>query len=149
MSLAPIIIVGILVGLAMDYQVFLVSRMHEAHAHGASPRDAIVTGFRQAAPVVVAAATNMFSVFDGFVHQGNDTIKPIAFALAIGILFDAVVVRMIASPGALSLFGRAAWWLPRWLRGLPELDVEGAALERVGHGPKDEPAPDESVPTAA
>jgi len=115
----------------MDYQVFLVSRMHEAHAHGAAPRDAIVTGFRQAAPVVVAAATIMFSVFAGFVPQGNDTIKPIAFALATGILFDAVVVRMIAIPAALSLLGRAAWWLPGWLRWLPELDVEGAALERT------------------
>src|SRR5262249_40880164 len=66
LSLAPIIIVGILFGLAMDYQVFMVSRMHEAHAHGAGPRDAIVTGFRQAAPVVVAAATIMFAVFAGF-----------------------------------------------------------------------------------
>jgi RND superfamily putative drug exporter len=130
MSLAPIIIVGILFGLAMDYQVFLVSRMHESHAHGASPRDSIVTGFRQAAPVVVAAATIMFSVFAGFVPQGNDTIKPIAFALAIGILFDAVVVRMIAIPAALSLIGGAAWWLPRWLHWLPVLDVEGTALNR-------------------
>jgi putative drug exporter of the RND superfamily len=144
MSLAPIIIVGILFGLAMDYQVFLVSRMHEAHAHGAAPRDAIVTGFRQAAPVVVAAATIMFSVFAGFVPQGNDTIKPIAFALAIGILFDAVVVRMIAIPAALSLLGGAAWWLPRWLRWLPALDVEGAALERAVPDREGEP-----VPTAA
>ncbi|WP_433361386.1 MMPL family transporter [Actinoplanes sp. CA-142083] len=130
LSLSPIIIVGILFGLAMDYMVFLVSRMHESHAHGATPRDAVVTGFRQAAPVVVAAATIMFSVFAGFVPQGNDTIKPIAFALAIGILFDALVVRMIAIPAAIALMGRAAWWLPRWLRKLPELDVEGAALER-------------------
>ncbi|HEX5205265.1 MAG TPA: MMPL family transporter [Actinoplanes sp.] len=130
LSLSPIIIVGILFGLAMDYMVFLVSRMHEAHAHGATPRDAVVTGFRQAAPVVVAAATIMFSVFAGFVPQGNDTIKPIAFALAIGILFDALVVRMVAIPAAIALMGRAAWWLPRWLRRLPALDVEGAALER-------------------
>jgi RND superfamily putative drug exporter len=130
LSLAPIIIVGILFGLAMDYQVFLVSRMHEAHAHGASPRDAIVTGFRQAAPVVVAAATIMFAVFAAFVPEGNDTIKPIAFALAVGIAFDAFVVRMIAVPAALALLGRSAWWLPSWLRWLPELDVEGAALER-------------------
>jgi putative drug exporter of the RND superfamily len=149
MSLAPIIIVGILFGLAMDYQVFLVSRMHEAHAHGASPRDAIVTGFRQAAPVVIAAATIMFSVFAGFVPQGNDTIKPIAFALAIGILFDAVVVRMIAIPAALSLLGGAAWWLPRWLRWLPALDVEGAALERSTPSSPSTPAAEESVPTAA
>jgi len=131
LSLAPIIIVGILFGLAMDYQVFLVSRMHEAHAHGTSPREAVVTGFKQAAPVVVAAATIMFAVFAGFVPEGNDTIKPIAFALAIGILFDAIVVRMIAVPAAIALLGRAAWWLPRWLSWLPTVDVEGAALERA------------------
>ncbi|GIJ67076.1 MMPL family transporter [Virgisporangium ochraceum] len=130
LSLAPIIVIGILFGLAMDYQVFLVSRMHEAHAHGAAPKQAVVTGFQQAAPVVLAAATIMFSVFAGFVPEGNDTIKPIAFALAVGILFDAVVVRMIAVPAALSLLGGAAWWLPSWLRWLPVLDVEGAALER-------------------
>lgn len=131
MSLAPIIIVGILFGLAMDYQVFLVSRMHEAHAHGARARDAVVTGFRQAAPVVLAAATIMFGVFGGFVPSGDATIKPIAFALATGILFDAVVVRMIAVPAALAILGRAAWKLPLWLRWLPVLDVEGAALERT------------------
>jgi RND superfamily putative drug exporter len=147
MSLAPIIIVGILFGLAMDYQVFLVSRMHEAHAHGASPRDAIVTGFRQAAPVVIAAATIMFSVFAGFVPQGNETVKPIAFALATGIVFDAIVVRMIAIPAALALIGRAAWWMPRWLSKLPALDVEGTALE---HRPATTATTDEeSVPASA
>jgi putative drug exporter of the RND superfamily len=130
MSLAPIIIVGILFGLAMDYQVFLVSRMHEAHAHGARPRDAVVTGFRQAAPVVLAAATIMFGVFGGFVPEGDATIKPIAFALAAGILFDAVVIRMVAVPAALAILGRVAWTLPRWLRWLPALDVEGTALAR-------------------
>ncbi|GAA2629214.1 MMPL family transporter [Paractinoplanes durhamensis] len=130
LSLSPIIIVGILFGLAMDYMVFLVSRMHEAHAHGAEPRQAVVSGFRHAAPVVVAAATIMFSVFAGFVPQGNDTIKPIAFALAMGILFDALVVRMIAIPAAIALMGKAAWWFPTWLSKLPELDVEGIALER-------------------
>ncbi|NUS57399.1 MAG: MMPL family transporter, partial [Streptomycetaceae bacterium] len=102
MSLAPIIIVGILFGLAMDYQVFLVSRMHEAHAHGVRARLAVVTGFRQAAPVVLAAATIMFGVFGGFVPSGDATIKPIAFALAAGILFDAVIVRMILVPAALA-----------------------------------------------
>ncbi|WP_250002827.1 MMPL family transporter [Actinoplanes sp. M2I2] len=142
LSLAPIIIVGILFGLAMDYQVFLVSRMHEAHAHGVAPREAVVTGFRQAAPVVVAAATIMFSVFAGFVPEGNDTIKPIAFALAIGILFDAIVVRMIIVPAAIALLGGTAWWLPRWLSWLPVVDVEGAALERTPEKTRDveEPA---------
>ncbi|MEV0895483.1 MMPL family transporter [Actinoplanes sp. NPDC049802] len=146
LSLAPIIIVGILFGLAMDYQVFLVSRMHEAHAHGAAPREAIVTGFRQAAPVVIAAATIMFAVFAAFVPEGNDTIKPIAFALAVGIAFDAFIVRMVAVPAALALLGRSAWWLPSWLRWLPELDVEGAALER--HPPVVDPVPSHSEPYA-
>ncbi|GGJ94454.1 membrane protein [Pilimelia anulata] len=139
MSLIPIIIVGILFGLAMDYQVFLVSRMHEAYAHGAAPRAAIVTGFRQAAPVVVAAATIMFAVFAGFVPEGDAAIKPIGFALALGILFDAVIIRMVAVPAALALLGAAAWRLPRWLRWLPELDVEGAALERPAPARQPEP----------
>jgi RND superfamily putative drug exporter len=130
-SLTPILVIGILFGLAMDYQIFLVSRMHEAHSHGAAPREAIRTGFRQAAPVVVAAALIMFSVFAGFVPAGEATIKSIAFALAAGILFDAFVVRMVLVPAALALLGRAAWWLPRWLRWLPVLDVEGAALEKA------------------
>ncbi|NEK85495.1 MMPL family transporter [Blastococcus saxobsidens] len=129
-SLTPILVIGILFGLAMDYQIFLVSRMHEAHSHGAKPVDAIRTGFRQAAPVVVAAALIMFSVFAGFVPAGEATIKSIAFALAAGILFDAFVVRMVLVPAALALLGERAWWLPRWLRWLPVLDVEGAALEK-------------------
>jgi RND superfamily putative drug exporter len=128
MSLAPIIVVGILFGLAMDYQVFLVSRMHEAHARGVPAREAVRTGFRQAGPVVVAAATIMFAVFAGFVPGGEATVKPIAFALAMGILFDAFVVRMVIMPSALALLGESAWWLPRWLRRLPRLDVEGAGL---------------------
>jgi RND superfamily putative drug exporter len=131
-SLTPILVIGILFGLAMDYQIFLVSRMHEAHSHGASPLQAIRTGFRQAAPVVVAAALIMFSVFAGFVPAGEATVKAIAFALAVGILFDAFVVRMVLVPAALALLGRGAWWLPRWLRWLPVLDVEGAALEKAG-----------------
>jgi RND superfamily putative drug exporter len=129
-SLAPILVIGILFGLAMDYQIFLVSRMHEAHSLGAAPLDAIRTGFRQAAPVVVAAAAIMFAVFAGFVPAGDATIKSIGFALAVGIIFDALVVRMVLVPAALALLGERAWWLPRWLRWLPILDVEGAGLER-------------------
>jgi RND superfamily putative drug exporter len=135
-SLTPILVIGILFGLAMDYQIFLVSRMHEAHSHGAAPLAAIRTGFRQAAPVVVAAALIMFSVFAGFVPSGDATIKSIAFALAAGIAFDAFVVRMVLVPAALALLGGQAWWLPRWLRWLPTLDVEGAALERPAARPR-------------
>ena len=138
-SLTPIIVIGILFGLAMDYQVFLVSRMHEAHAHGAGFLDAIRTGFRQAAPVVVAAAAIMFFVFAGFVPSGDGPIKSIAFALAVGIAVDAFVVRMILVPAALALLGERAWWLPAWLSWLPTLDVEGAGLERAGVSGPDSP----------
>ncbi|MBA8823598.1 RND superfamily putative drug exporter [Saccharopolyspora lacisalsi] len=141
-SLTPILMIGILFGLAMDYQVFLVSRMHEAHHRGHASREAIVTGFRQAAPVVVAAALIMFSVFAGFVPAGNATIKSIAFALAIGILVDAFVVRMVLVPATLALLGERAWWLPRWLRWLPVLDVEGTALTD-GDGTRGETRSDE------
>ena len=127
-SLTPILVIGILFGLAMDYQIFLVSRMHEAHSHGRPAIDAVRTGFRQAAPVVVAAALIMLAVFGGFFTGDDPTIKSIAFALAVGILADAFIVRMVLVPAALALLGDKAWWLPSWLRWLPHLDVEGAAL---------------------
>ena len=131
LSLMPILVVGILFGLAMDYQVFLVSRIHEAHTHGAEPIEAIRAGFRRSAPVVIAAATIMAAVFGGFVFSNNEIIKPIAFALTVGVLADAFIVRMIIIPSVLSVLGRAAWWLPKWLaRVLPHLDVEGSTIEK-------------------
>lgn len=138
-SLTPILVIGILFGLAMDYQIFLVSRMHEAHHRGAKPIEAITTGFRQAAPVVIAAALIMFSVFAGFVPAGEPTVKSIAFALAVGIFVDAFVVRMVLVPAALALLGERAWWLPKFLRWLPELDVEGTALDEIEQKDKKEP----------
>jgi RND superfamily putative drug exporter len=140
-SLTPILVIGILFGLAMDYQIFLVSRMHEAHHRGAKPIEAITTGFRQAAPVVVAAALIMFSVFAGFVPAGEATVKSIAFALAVGIFVDAFVVRMVLVPAALALIGERAWWLPKWLRWLPELDVEGTALDELAEEKTRKPEP--------
>lgn len=128
-SLTPILVIGILFGLAMDYQVFLVSRMHEAHTAGEEPLEAIRAGFRRSAPVVVAAALIMFGVFAGFATSPDPTLKSIAFALAVGILVDAFVVRMVLVPAALGLMGERAWWLPRWLGWLPRLDVEGTALK--------------------
>jgi RND superfamily putative drug exporter len=127
-SLTPILMVGILFGLAMDYQIFLVSRMHEEHGRGQDNAAAIRAGFRHAAPIVVAAAAIMFAVFAGFFPGGDATLKSIAFALASGILFDAFIVRMVLVPAAMSLLGERAWWLPRWLHWLPRLDVEGSAL---------------------
>ncbi|GAA3701204.1 hypothetical protein GCM10022377_13400 [Zhihengliuella alba] len=129
MSFLPILLTGILFGLAMDYQVFLVSGMREAYAHGGDPRAAVTSGFRHAAPVVTAAALIMASVFAGFVFSHMTMIRAIGFSLAFGVLFDAFVVRMTLTPAVMHLLGRHAWYLPRWLdRILPDVDVEGAKL---------------------
>ncbi|MBD8021939.1 MMPL family transporter [Brevibacterium gallinarum] len=128
-SFLPIILMGILFGLAMDYEVFLVSGMREAFAHGASAKDAIHRGFQSSARVVVAAAIIMFAVFAAFVPAGDAIIKSIAFGLAVGIFIDAFIVRMTFVPAVMALLGDKAWWLPRWLeRTLPHFDVEGEGL---------------------
>ncbi|GAB3305982.1 MMPL family transporter [Pseudoclavibacter terrae] len=129
-SLLPLVVTGILFGLAMDYQVFLVSRMHEAHVRGASPRDAIREGFKRSAVVVVAAAAIMAAVFGGFALSPSSLVGSIALALTVGVIADAFIVRMVIVPAALSLLGRSAWWMPAWLdRALPDLDVEGRQLD--------------------
>ncbi|WP_449352248.1 MMPL family transporter [Streptomyces shaanxiensis] len=134
MSLMPILIIGIVFGLAMDYEVFLVSRMREAHVHGASPGEAIVSGFRHSGRVVAAAAIIMTSVFAGFIGMSNPTIQTMGVGLAAAVAFDAFVVRMAIAPAVLALLGRRAWWLPRILdRVLPNVDIEGEAL--TGHVP--------------
>ncbi|WP_327354702.1 MMPL family transporter [Streptomyces sp. NBC_01304] len=130
MSTMPIFMIGIVFGLAMDYEVFLVSRMRESYAHGARPADAVVDGFRHGGRVVAAAAVIMMSVFSGFIVEDNDFIKMIGFALAIAVLFDAFVVRMAIVPALFALLGKTAWWLPKWLdRILPRVDVEGEKLD--------------------
>jgi RND superfamily putative drug exporter len=131
LSFLPVILVGILFGLAMDYQLFLATGMREAYAHGAPARLAVAQGFRAGRSVVIAAALIMVSVFSGFIASESVMIKSIGFGLALGVLFDAFVVRMLLVPALMHLFGRSAWWLPRWLdRITPNVDVEGAALER-------------------
>ncbi|MFF5307534.1 MMPL family transporter [Streptomyces sp. NPDC013161] len=140
MSLMPIFLVGIVFGLAMDYEVFLVSRMREAYVHGDGPGQAIVSGFRHSARVVVAAALIMMAVFSGFIGAGASMIKMIGFGLAIAVLFDAFVVRMAIVPAVLSLLGNKAWYLPSSLdRILPRMDVEGEALSRKVPAPVTDP----------
>lgn len=129
-SFLPIILMGILFGLAMDYEVFLVSRMREEYVHGNTERF-VEDGFVHSAKVVVAAALIMFSVFAFFVPQGEGAIKPIAFGLAVGVALDAFVVRMTLVPAVMKLLGRHAWWLPKWLDArMPTLDIEGESLTR-------------------
>ncbi|WP_051485670.1 MMPL family transporter [Nocardioides sp. J54] len=131
-SFVPVIVTGILYGLAMDYQVFLVSSMRESHVHGHHGQAGVVHGFDQASRVVVAAAVIMVSVFAGFISSHDVMIKQIGFALAIGILIDAFLVRITLTPALMALFGDKAWWLPPWLdRILPDLDVEGDRLLRM------------------
>lgn len=131
LSFLPIILVGVLFGLAMDYQLFLGSGMREAYVHGAHARLAVARGFHAGRAVVTAAAIIMIAVFGGFVFSHLTMVRPIGFGLAVGVLFDAFVVRMLITPAVLHLAGEGAWWLPRWLdRILPNVDVEGSALER-------------------
>ncbi|MFF7521516.1 MMPL family transporter [Streptomyces pseudovenezuelae] len=131
MSLMPILIIGIVFGLAMDYEVFLLTRMREAYSHGASPGEAIVDGFRHSGRVVAAAAIIMISVFAGFIGMNSPTIQTMGVGLAAAVAFDAFVVRMAIAPAVLALLGHRAWWLPRILnRVLPNVDIEGEALSR-------------------
>ncbi|MDQ1035108.1 RND superfamily putative drug exporter [Streptomyces sp. V3I8] len=145
MSLMPILIIGIVFGLAMDYEVFLLTRMREAHVHGASPGEAVVSGFRHSGRVVAAAAIIMISVFAGFIGMNSPTIQTMGVGLASAVAFDAFVVRMAIAPAVLALLGHRAWWLPRTLnRVLPNVDVEGEKLSR--HVPAPATVPDATVP---
>jgi RND superfamily putative drug exporter len=128
-SFLPVFLIGLLFGLAMDYEVFLVTRMREEFVHGAPAERAITVGFEHGARVVTAAAVIMISVFGGFMLAPEPIIQSIGFALAFGVLVDAFVVRMTLVPALLSLMGARAWWLPAWLdRALPDVDVEGEKL---------------------
>ncbi|MFI8300237.1 MMPL family transporter [Streptomyces nigra] len=143
MSMMPIFMVGVVFGLAMDYEVFLVTRMREAHVHGEKPSQAIVTGFRHGARVVTAAAVIMMAVFAGFIGSSESMVKMIGFGLAIAVFFDAFVVRMAIVPAVLALLGKRAWWLPKWLdRALPNVDVEGEGLRTAEDGKDTDPDAD-------
>jgi RND superfamily putative drug exporter len=147
LSFMPIMLVGVLFGLAMDYQMFLVSGMREGVSHGEDARTAVKTGFMHGAKVVTAAAIIMFSVFGGFVFSHLTMVRPMGFGLAVGVLVDAVLVRMTLTPALMHLLGDRAWWMPAWLDRLtPNLDVEGTGLaahldaERAGRGGAPRPA---------
>ena len=129
LSFLPTIMIGVLFGLAMDYQLFISSGMREAYAHGTEPRLAVQKGFHAGRSVVTAAAIIMIAVFGGFIYADDPYIRPIGFGLAIGVLFDAFLVRMVLVPALMHLLGPAAWYMPKWLdRILPDVDVEGAKL---------------------
>ncbi|MDO5644861.1 MAG: MMPL family transporter [Dermabacter sp.] len=128
-SFLPIIVMGVLFGLAMDYEVFLVTRMREEYIHGRDARAAIERGFVGSAPVVIAAAAIMVFIFASFIPESTFMMQPIALALAVGVFVDAYIVRMTLVPAILALLGDRAWRFPAWLdRLLPHMDVEGEGL---------------------
>jgi len=128
-SFLPILLMAILFGLAMDYEVFLVSGMREEYVRSKDARRAVRIGFQHGARVVTAAALIMFFVFFAFVPEGDGAIKAIALALAVGVAVDAFLVRMTLVPAVMFLLGDRAWYLPKWLgRILPNVDVEGESL---------------------
>ncbi|MFI5778638.1 MMPL family transporter [Nocardia sp. NPDC051570] len=146
-SFLPIMLIGLVFGLAMDYQVFLVTRMREEYMRGKSPTEAVVSGYHHGARVVTSAAIIMISVFGGFMLESDVTAKSMGFALAAGVLLDAFVVRMVLIPSLLVLMGKWSWWIPKWLdRILPDIDVEGSKLRELQQRARDEQAKPEPVP---
>lgn len=135
-SFLPIILIGLVFGLAMDYQVFLVSRMREGWAHGKTAANAVSNGFKHGARVVTAAALIMISVFAAFMLMDEQFIKSMGFALAAAVLFDAFIVRMTIVPAVMFMLGEKAWYLPAWLdKILPHVDVEGTTLSDISPSP--------------
>ncbi|WP_333618824.1 MMPL family transporter [Dietzia sp.] len=131
-SFLPIMLIGLVFGLAMDYQVFLVSRMREGYVHGKAAGNAVANGFKHGARVVTAAALIMISVFAAFMLMDEPFIKVMGFALAAAVLLDAFLIRMTLVPAVMFLLGDSAWKLPKWLdKIVPRVDVEGETLVEV------------------
>jgi RND superfamily putative drug exporter len=149
-SFLPIIMIAILFGLAMDYEVFLVSRMKESYLRSKQAVPAVVEGFSAASRVVTAAAIIMFSVFASFVTGDDLIVKSFGAVLAFGVVVDAFLVRMTLVPAVLAMMGDRAWRLPGWLdRHVPDLDVEGEQLIEQLDRDKGAPPPPEAEPEPA
>jgi putative drug exporter of the RND superfamily len=145
LSFLPIILLGILFGLAMDYEVFLESRMREESFHK-DPATAVIDGYTGSAKVVGSAAIIMISVFASFISSPDPTTKSLGFALALGVLIDAFVIRMTVVPATMHIYGASAWWLPRWLgKVLPGLDIEGRHFTEAAETPAERVPADSTV----
>ncbi|MGV9709413.1 MMPL family transporter [Gordonia sp. NPDC003424] len=128
----PIFLVGVVFGLAMDYQVFLTSRMREEYVHDETAKDSVIIGYQHGARVVASAALIMISVFAAFMLAPDSTAKMMGFAMAAAVFFDAFIIRMAVIPAIITMFGDVAWKLPRWLdRILPNVDIEGTAIREI------------------
>ncbi|WP_371878405.1 MMPL family transporter [Bacillus sp. MMSF_3353] len=135
LAFLPILTIGILFGLAMDYEVFLASRMREVYTHTGNPKEAILAGIRDSGKVVAAAGLIMIAVFFGFMLMPDPMVKAIGMSLAFGVIFDAFVVRLTIVPAVMTLMGKAAWYMPKWLdKILPNIDVEGESILHKSEG---------------
>jgi putative drug exporter of the RND superfamily len=144
-SWVPLLMFAILFGLSMDYEVFLISAIRAAYRrHGDNTR-AVVDGLSSTARIITAAAVIMLSVFGAFVAFPDPIVKMVGLGLAVSVLVDATVVRMVLVPAAMVLLGDANWWLPGWLdRILPRVDLESGAEP----GPSEPPTPAPDRPDA-
>ncbi|WP_331769643.1 MMPL family transporter (plasmid) [Embleya sp. NBC_00888] len=141
-AFVPILVIGVMFGLSMDYQVFLVSRMHEEWTRTRDNHHAVRVGQAETGQVIAVAAAIMFTVFAAFAGGGMRVIATFGVGLAAAIALDALVVRMILVPALMHLLGRANWWLPRWLdKALPRISVEGGPEPDDPVRPVDQPVP--------
>jgi RND superfamily putative drug exporter len=124
-SFVPLVMFVILFGLSMDYEVFLMSRIREEWDRTGEPRTSVILGVANTARVITTAALIMIAVFASFVTNANPTVKLIGFGMAVAVLIDSTIVRMILVPAVMELLGKRAWWFPRWLEWLPKINVEG------------------------
>ncbi|WP_186578493.1 MMPL family transporter [Aquibacillus kalidii] len=135
--LLPVLCIGILFGLSMDYEVFLVSRIREEYLHTGDAKKAILVGMKENGAVVTAAGLIMVVVFSGFIFSHDPTIKQMGLGLAFGVLFDAFIVRMTIVPAVMTLMGKASWYFPKWLdKILPKFDIEGEEIMKEVAQPK-------------
>ena len=141
MSFIPVMVFAISFGLSMDYNVFLLSRIHEAYNHGDGPRESVIVGMSRIGKVVLFAGLIMASVFLAFVSQPDVVAKMIGLGLGMAILIDVLIVRLIIAPAVVTLLGDKAWWFPKWLdRVVPDVSLEGHAVKN--RDPKGKPLDD-------
>lgn len=144
-AFVPMLMFAIVFGLSMDYEVFLIARIHEAWSRTADAHRSVAIGIGSTARVITTAAAIMIAVFASFVLDTDPTVKMLAVGMAAAVLIDASIIRMILVPAVMTLLGRAAWWMPAWLdRILPNVDIEGsqhiAELEAAERARTDEVA---------
>ena len=126
-SFVPMLVFAIVFGLSMDYEVFLLSRVHEAWIETGDPHRAVAVGIGATARVITTAAAIMVVVFASFVLSTDPTVKMLAIGMAFAVLIDASLVRMILVPSIMALLDARAWWMPRWLEPIvPHLQLEGS-----------------------